>query len=72
MFCFLCLSLVSTARAEVKVSVLTCSPGEEVYSLYGHTALRCLNTSTGEDLVFNYGLFDFNTPNFTWRWLHLL
>ena len=69
MFCFLCLSLVSTARAEVKVSVLTCSPGEEVYSLYGHTALRCLNTSTGEDLVFNYGLFDFNTPNFTWRFV---
>lgn len=69
MFCFLCLSLVSTARAEVKVSVLTCSPGEEVYSLYGHTALRCLKTSTGEDLVFNYGLFDFNTPNFTWRFV---
>ena len=69
MFCFLSLSLVSPARAEVKVSVLTCSPGEEVYSLYGHTALRCLNTSTGEDLVFNYGLFDFNTPNFTWRFV---
>ena len=69
LFCFLSLSLVSPARAEVKVSVLTCSPGEEVYSLYGHTALRCLNTSTGEDLVFNYGLFDFNTPNFTWRFV---
>ena len=69
LFCFLCLSLVSGARAEMQISVLTCSPGDEVYALYGHTALRCRDVSTGRDEVFNYGLFDFNTPNFTWRFV---
>ena len=65
----LCLSFANSARAEVKVSVLTCSPGDEVYALYGHTALRCQDYSRNMDLVFNYGLFDFNTPNFMWRFM---
>lgn len=51
----------------IEISVLTCSPGTEVYSLYGHTALRCNNISLGQDVVFNFGVFDFNTPNFGWR-----
>lgn len=65
----LCLSLVNGARAEMKISVLTCSPGDEIYALYGHTALRCRDISTGVDEVFNYGLFDFDTPNFAWRFV---
>lgn len=69
LFCILSLSLVATARAEIKVSILTCSPGDEVYELYGHTGIRCYNTSTGEDFVYNYGLFDFDTPNFMWRFV---
>ena len=68
-FCVICLSIAGSARAEVKVSVLTCSPGEEVYALYGHTALRYRDTSRDIDVVFNYGLFDFNTPNFGWRFV---
>lgn len=64
-----CMSLVNSARAEMKISVLTCSPGDEVYALYGHTALRCRDISTGRDEVFNYGLFDFDTPNFAWRFV---
>lgn len=69
LFCLLGLTMVNTARAEVKVSVLTCSPGEEVYALYGHTALRYRDTSSDIDVVFNYGLFDFSTPNFGWRFV---
>lgn len=69
LFCILALSMVGTARAEVKVSVLTCSPGEEVYALYGHTALRYRDTSNDIDVVFNYGLFDFSAPNFGWRFV---
>ena len=65
----LCLSLVNGARAEMKISVLTCTPGDEIYALYGHTALRCRDISTGVDEVFNYGLFDFDTPNFAWRFV---
>ncbi len=49
------------------VSLLTCAPGGEIYELYGHTALRCRDYRTGADIVFNYGVFNFNTPHFVWR-----
>lgn len=47
-----------------KVSVLTCGTGNESYSLFGHTAIRITDTDHFIDLVYNYGAFDFNTPNF--------
>jgi hypothetical protein len=47
---------------EIAVSWLTCSPGEEVYALYGHTALRVRTEQF--DVVYNYGVFNFNTPHF--------
>ena len=46
------------------ISLLTCSPGEAIYELFGHTAVRVKDPSQGIDLVFNYGIFDFDTPNF--------
>lgn len=52
-----------------KVSLLTCSPGEEVYSLFGHTAIRVSDPDRDIDCVFNYGLFSFNEPNFIWRFV---
>lgn len=51
-----------------QVSILTCSPGKEVYSMYGHNALR-LKYDDGRDYVFNYGTFDFRTPNFTVKFI---
>ena len=53
----------------VRVSLLTCAPGSEIYSLFGHTALRYENPAKGEDWVFNYGMFSFNTPNFVMRFV---
>lgn len=53
----------------VRVSLLTCAPGSEIYSLFGHTALRYENPTKGEDWVFNYGMFSFNTPNFVMRFV---
>ncbi|MCG9793874.1 lipoprotein N-acyltransferase Lnb domain-containing protein [Flavobacterium algicola] len=47
-----------------KVSILTCGTGNESYSLFGHTALRITDELTMVDVVYNYGAFDFNTPNF--------
>lgn len=47
-----------------KVSLLTSSPGEDLYAQFGHSAIRIKDTISGQDLVFNYGLFDFNTPGF--------
>lgn len=50
-----------------RVSLLTCSPGTEVWSNYGHTALRVCDPDTGLDVCFNYGIFSFSTPHFIWR-----
>ncbi len=50
-----------------RVSLLSCSPGEEVYQLYGHTALRVQDPGHDLDVVFNYGIFSFKTDHFVWR-----
>ncbi|WP_366184760.1 DUF4105 domain-containing protein [Flavobacterium ovatum] len=46
------------------VSILTCGTGNESYSLFGHTAIRISDIENNLDVVYNYGAFDFNTPNF--------
>lgn len=51
----------------IRLSLLTCGPGEEIYSLFGHTAIRYEDLKRGVDVVFNYGLFSFDTPNFILR-----
>lgn len=51
------------------ISLLTASPGEEVYAQYGHTAIRVCDSLQNFDLVFNYGLFDFNSPDFLSRFV---
>ena len=55
----------------VIVSVLTVSPGSRIYELYGHTALRVHEVRPGRhsDWVFNYGTFNFEQPNFIWRFV---
>lgn len=69
----LCLLLVSfgvyAQRDSVRVSLLTCAPGTEIYELFGHTALRYEDMVKGEDLVFNYGVFSFGAPNFVLRYI---
>ena len=65
--------MVSLAHAvqqdPIRISLLTCAPGSEIYSLFGHTAIRYENETTGEDLIYNYGVFSFNTPNFVFRFV---
>ena len=50
-----------------QVSLITCGPGVEVYNQFGHTAIRMKNVSRNIDLIYNYGIFSFNTPNFVLR-----
>ena len=52
---------------EAKISVLTCGLGNETYSYFGHTAIRLADPSNNIDLVYNYGAFDFATPNFVMK-----
>ena len=47
-----------------EVSILTCGTGNESYSLYGHTGIRIKDQINHLDIVYNYGTFDFETPNF--------
>lgn len=63
------LSFAQTANDSIKISLLTCSPHDEVYSVYGHTAIRYVNLNNGEDWTFNYGIFNFNKPFFTLRFI---
>lgn len=49
---------------EAEISVLTCGTSTEVYALFGHTAIRVKDKANGIDVVYNYGAFDFGTPNF--------
>lgn len=49
------------------VYLITCNPGTEVYSIYGHSALRIVDNVSGTDMVYNWGVFDFGTPNFAWK-----
>lgn len=49
--------------------LLTCSPGTEAYTVYGHTALRLHLTEPQADIVINYGVFNFHEEHFLWRWL---
>ena len=56
-------------RDSIRVSLVTCSPGTEVYAVYGHTALRVEIPSQGVDLAVNYGLFAFDAPHFIWRFI---
>ena len=48
----------------LEISLLTCYPGNEVYSYYGHTAIRVTDAAKGNDFVVNYGVFSFNQPYF--------
>lgn len=48
----------------IRISLLTCTPGTELYSTFGHSALRVVDLNNNTDLVFNYGTFDFYDPAF--------
>lgn len=55
------------SRDSIRVSLLTCAAGDEIYSLFGHTAIRYENLTQGIDVVYNYGVFDFNSDGFVLR-----
>jgi hypothetical protein len=60
-------SLSSPAQQDscrLRISLLTCTPGQELYTTFGHSAVRVFDSSHNTDLVFNYGTFDFYDPAF--------
>lgn len=75
--CFLLFLLVnkihaaeeSTPNLRLQISILTCAPGEDMYTVWGHTAIRVVDSSFQTDLIYNYGSFDFNEPNFLLKFI---
>lgn len=57
-------SKTATLTDQSKVVMFTCGPGEELYAGFGHSALWVSDPSAGVDRLYNYGTFDFETPNF--------
>ena len=50
--------------SNIRISLLTAAPGEELYSVFGHNGVRIKIDSLDYDAVFNFGTFDFNQPDF--------
>ena len=64
-FCvFKNLAAQTDSACSVMISLLTCTPGEELYSTFGHSALRVRESETNTDVIYNYGTFDFDDPSF--------
>ena len=53
----------------ITLSLLTCQPGQEAWSLYGHTAIHYINRDKNIDIAVNYGMFDFQKPHFVLRFI---
>jgi len=53
-----------TDSCHIQISLLTCGPGEDLYSIFGHTAIRIVDSNFRTDNVYNYGTFDDSDPYF--------
>lgn len=60
-------SVATQKRDSIVVSLLTAWPGPEVYQLCGHSAIRIRGAEV--DSVWNYGVFNFDEPNFVYRFV---
>ena len=68
--CLLPLKAIEPLSDQANIYHLTCTPGEDLYSIFGHSAIRVQDPAQGIDLVFNYGTFDFMTPNFYLKFMN--
>ena len=59
----------SIPNSKLRISILTCDAGEDIYTIWGHTAVRVVDSINNTDYVFNFGTFDFNTPNFVAKFM---
>jgi hypothetical protein len=54
----------SADTSHLRISLITCRPANELYSIWGHSAIRVIDSSSGMDVAFNYGTFDNSDPYF--------
>ena len=53
-----------------QVSLITYTPGEELYQAFGHSAIRVKDDLLRIDRLYNFGVFDFETPDFYLKFVH--
>jgi hypothetical protein len=61
-------SQTDTSACNLRISLLTCGPGADLYTVFGHSGLRVIDSAAHTDIVFNYGTFEFDEDfyvNFT-------
>jgi len=56
--------LYSQDSSRLRISLLTCTPGDELYSIFGHSAIRVIDSNSVTDIVYNYGTFNFDDEGF--------
>lgn len=61
---FIVHSAFAQDSSHLRISLLTCTPGEELYSTFGHSAFRIVDSSSVTDVVYNYGTFNFDDEGF--------
>jgi hypothetical protein len=61
-------SSIAQNSCALRISLLTCAPGQELYSTFGHTAIRVTDSAAGTDEVYNYGTFEFS-PDFYYQFV---
>jgi len=64
---FMGFSVQAQLSDDAQISILTCDAGQDLHSSFGHSAFRVQDTAKGINWVYNYGTFDFNTPNFYYK-----
>lgn len=64
LFHFIGFSQNPNLSEDASVSIFTCGRGNELYTTFGHTAIRIKDSINNLDVVYNYGAFDFRTENF--------
>jgi hypothetical protein len=58
------LQIFSFSQSRLRISLLTCTPGQELNETFGHSAIRVIDSNSVTDHVYNYGTFDFEDKNF--------
>lgn len=56
--------LYAQDSSRLRISLLTCTPGDELYSIFGHSAIRVIDSNSVTDIVYNYGTFNFDDEGF--------
>lgn len=69
-FCFLHSSLFAQKlSSDAQISLITGTAGDKLYTTFGHSAIRVYDPKLNLDILYNYGIFDSDTPNFIWKFV---